>query len=97
MVRVSVVVRTKDRPEFLARALADVAAQSFVDWEIVVVNDGGDREATEAVVRNSAASSRTRVVDTEMPHGRCAAANVGVGAARAAYVVLHDDDDRWEP
>jgi len=97
--RVSVVVRTKDRPHFLARALDDVLAQDFDDWETIVVNDGGDRSAVQEVVDRlgERASGRIGVVHTEGPGGRSAAANRGLRLARAPYVVLHDDDDLWDP
>lgn len=97
MPRVSVVVRTKDRPVFLRRALADIAAQTFGDWEAVVVNDGGNGEAVRAVADASPFAGRVRVIDSAAPGGRCAAANAGVRAAAGEFVVLHDDDDRWHP
>ena len=97
--RVSVVVRTKDRPHFLARALKDVLAQDFDDWETIVVNDGGDPDAVQEVIDRlgEPAIGRITVVHTEGPGGRCAAANRGMRLARGPYVVLHDDDDLWHP
>lgn len=95
--RVAVIVRTKDRSGFLARALADIAAQTFDAVEVVVVNDGGNLRDVEDVVAASAVSAATRVLTTSAPGGRCAAANAGLRAAVAPYVVLHDDDDLWHP
>ena len=95
--RVSVIVRTKDRPYFLARALADIAAQGHDELDVLVVNDQGDEDAARAVVASSPLADRTRVLATSSPGGRCAAANRGVRAATADYVVLHDDDDLWHP
>jgi glycosyltransferase involved in cell wall biosynthesis len=95
--RVTVVVRTKDRPYFLRRALADIAAQSYDDAQVIVVNDGGSVDAVTAVVAESTISDRVRVLVTEGGLGRCAAANTGLRAAASPYVVLHDDDDLWHP
>jgi len=95
MPRVSVVVRTKDRPAFLKRALTDIAAQTFSDWEVVVVNDGADGAAVRAAVADSARPGRVSVVDSPGDGGRCVAANTGIAAAAGEYVVLHDDDDLW--
>jgi glycosyltransferase involved in cell wall biosynthesis len=94
---VSIVVRTKDRPGFLTRALADITAQTFDDWEIIVVNDGGDGDEVRARVDAHPSAERVQVIDTEAPGGRCAAANAGVRASRGEYLVLHDDDDLWHP
>lgn len=95
--RVGIVVRTVDRPDFLARALGDIAAQDFPDWHVVIVNDGGSRDDVEAVVGSSAVPDRVTVLDARAPGGRCAAANTGVDALDTEFVVLHDDDDRWHP
>lgn len=95
--RAAVIVRTKDRPFFLGRALADIAAQTLADAAVYVVNDGGDPDAVRQVVVSSSIAERVQVLDTEGPGGRCAAANAGLRAAQEAYVVLHDDDDLWHP
>lgn len=97
MPRVSVIIRTKDRPAFLARALNDIAAQTFTDWDVVVVNDGGDAESVLAEAAASPSAARVRVIDSPLPGGRCVAANAGIREATGQYVVLHDDDDRWAP
>ncbi|MFG6445029.1 glycosyltransferase family 2 protein [Microbacterium sp. P07] len=97
-VRVGVVVRTRERPAFLARALADVAAQRFDEAEVIVVNDGGDAAVVDDVVAGSAVAERTRVIHIAPGRGgRCIAANTGMRATEAEFVVLHDDDDRWHP
>lgn len=93
---VSIVVRTKDRPAFLARALADISAQTFTDWDVTVVNDGGDIDAVHATVADSSVARKIAVVDSPAPNGRCIAANAGIRASSGEYVVLHDDDDRWD-
>lgn len=93
--KVSVVVRTKDRPYFLRRALADIARQRFDDLEIIVVNDGGDFSVVDAVLSDSGVSAA--VIEPSGRGGRCAAANAGIRAAAGEYVVLHDDDDLWHP
>lgn len=95
--RVAIIVRTKDRLAFLARALADVAAQTYGDAEVIVVDDGGAPAAVEDVVAGSAIASRVTVLQTAAPGGRSMAANTGLRATDAAFVVLHDDDDRWHP
>jgi len=95
--RVAVVIRTKDRPVFLRRALASVVGQSFTEWECVVVNDGGDASSVAAVVAELDATARERitVIDSPTSQGRWTSANRGVIATTAPLLVLHDDDDTW--
>jgi glycosyltransferase involved in cell wall biosynthesis len=99
---VGIVLRTKDRPYFLARALRSITSQTYADWHTFVVNDGGDPVAVAGLVGDLAAKDRARVTVIDHPDalGRAAAANAGVRAAIAAgasYLVLHDDDDSWAP
>ncbi len=95
--RVGIVIRTRNRPYFLARALSDVMAQSRSDWQVVIANDGGDRAEVEAVIRNrlKEADGRITLIDIARPGGRCVAANQALRQIDAPFVVLHDDDDTW--
>ncbi|MDQ1083248.1 MULTISPECIES: glycosyltransferase family 2 protein [Microbacterium] len=95
--RVGIVVRTRQRPDFLRRALADIGAQSFRDFRVVVVNDGGDAAEVDGVVDASGLDAVAVHRIAPGDGGRCVAANVGVRDAGTEYVVLHDDDDRWHP
>lgn len=98
-VRVGIVVRTKNRPWFLTRALEDIAAQTWSDWAVVVVNDGGDRSRVESALAAVDADVRRRVavIHGATTRGRAASANAGVEALDSEFVVLHDDDDLWHP
>ncbi|HRY42329.1 MAG TPA: glycosyltransferase [Thermoanaerobaculia bacterium] len=91
---VSVVLRTKDRPELLAEALASVAAETGVPLEAVVVNDGG---ADVSGVLARFPGLRLRLVDLRPGRGRAAAANAGVEAATGRFVHFLDDDDLLLP
>lgn len=102
MTTVGIVLRTKDRPYFLARALRSITSQTYADWHTFVVNDGGDPAPVADLVAALPAADRDRVTVLDQPSslGRAAAANVGVRAATgtgASYLVLHDDDDTWAP
>src|SRR5690349_8594527 len=96
---VAVVIRTKNRPLFLARALDSVLAQTYEDWVAVVVNDVGDREPVEAAVAAVAdrARGRVHVLHNSVSRGREAAMNTGVHATASTFLVIHDDDDSWAP
>lgn len=92
---VSVIVRTKDRPELLAQALTSVTSQSCPDFEIVVVNDGGCdvRAWAERVLADFAFT----FIELHPGRGRCAAGNAGIAAARGRWLLFLDDDDRLLP
>lgn len=96
---VAVVIRTKDRPVFLRRALDDLLRQTFTDWAAVIVNDGGDKGTLDAVLDEfgTRLDSRLTVIHNESSHGMEAASNEGVAATSSRYLSIHDDDDSWHP
>ena len=92
---VAVITRTKDRPKLLARAMASVHGQSFTDFVHVVINDGGDKDTVEAVVK--AYGERVTVIHNDESNGMEAASNKAIKSVSSEYVAIHDDDDTWHP
>lgn len=95
---VAVITRTMDRPIFLRRALASVADQDFDDYIHVVVCDGGDIEEVRAVIdRSGADKRRIMLVDNVVNRGMEAASNIAIRHSDSEFVIIHDDDDTWQP
>jgi GT2 family glycosyltransferase len=92
--RVSVIVRTKDRPGLLAEALGSLRAQTFTDFETILVNDGA---AVPGPLLDPAPGRALRVVVPAPPGGRARALNAGLAAARGRHVAYLDDDDLYRP
>jgi glycosyltransferase involved in cell wall biosynthesis len=98
--QVSVVIRTKNRERLLARALDDVLDQTLPDWHLIVVNDGGRPAPVDALLsaREASMQGRAEVIHVDGGTGSMeAAANLGAQRARGEFVVIHDDDDTWDP
>ena len=98
--RVSIVVSHFDRRRCLLEALDSIAAQTWRDFEVVVVSDAGP-PASAALVESFAAAHAgafaARFVRRAANGGVAATRNTGVAAARGALVAYLDDDDRWRP
>lgn len=95
---VGVVLRTRDRPVLLRRALESVRDQTYNNWFLVVVNDGGDPAPVDWLVQSIfAGDPRINVVHHQEPVGMDAAANAGLIQLDTIFAVLHDDDDSWAP
>jgi hypothetical protein len=92
--RVSVILRTKDRPGLLAEALASLRAQSLQDFETVLVNAGGP--IPEPILAQ-APGRGLRVVVPAQPGRRAQSLNAGLASARGHYVAYLDDDDLYRP
>lgn len=98
---ISVVLTTYRRPAFLARALTCVLAQTYRNWELIVVDDNDphseSRRETEALVERFLEDPRVRYLKHDANRGGSAARNSGIRAARGDLVAFLDDDDEWLP
>lgn len=92
---VSVIVPAYACAEYIGAALDSVFAQTFPDYEVIVVNDGSpDTPELERVL----APYRARIVYLKQENrGVSAARNAAIRAARAPLVAMLDPDDLWEP
>jgi len=94
---VSVVLPTRNRPEFLLEALATVATQSHLEMELVLVRDGGT--PIQDAARELLAKLEfpfTLVEQDDPPEGLALARDRGIERARGDAIAFLDDDDLWE-
>ena len=92
--KVSVVLATRDRPSRLRRAIDSVLAQTYPRWELIVVDDGGSREARSVV--DSVGDERLSVIDGD-GSGAASARNLGLESATGSLVAFLDDDNLMAP
>lgn len=92
---VSVVIPTYNHRQYVLETLESVFAQTFADYEVVVVNDGSPDD-TRDLLRPAAEAGRIRYFEQEN-RGQGAARNRGIAEARGEFIALLDDDDRWTP
>ncbi|HVF79932.1 MAG TPA: glycosyltransferase family A protein [Solirubrobacteraceae bacterium] len=91
---VSVVIPTRDRYALLATTLTSVIEQQDVVLEVIIVDDSSTPAPSAGAPWED---PRLRVVRPDVCRGLAAARNVGIGAARGAWVAFLDDDDLWAP
>jgi glycosyltransferase involved in cell wall biosynthesis len=96
MPAVSVITPAWNAAAFLPETIDSVRAQTFTDWEMLVVDDGSADE-TAAIVREYAARDpRIRLLE-QANAGPSAARNRAMAAARGGFFAFLDSDDRWAP
>jgi len=96
--KVSVITPVYDDGAYLAEALSSLAAQTFVDWEHLLVDDGSTDAATVALLDEleRRPPPRTRVL--RRSHGGVTRArNAALAEATGTYVTFFDADDRMRP
>ncbi len=92
---VTVVLPSRDRPVEVRRAARTVIAQTFTDWELIIVDDGSDPAAD--VIGLEAMDPRILVLRNETSQGVSEARNRGILEARGRWLAFLDDDDVWHP
>ncbi len=90
---VSVIVPTYNRRAMLIEAIDSVLAQSFREFELIVIDDG----STDGTVEHLASLAETIRIERIEHRGPAAARNYGVAMARAPLIAFLDSDDLWAP
>jgi glycosyltransferase involved in cell wall biosynthesis len=93
MAQVSVIVPTYNRADTIKRAIASVQAQTFQDWELIVVDDGST-DGTASVI---AGLDPRMVVIRQENQGISGARNTGLARSTGRYIAFLDSDDEWLP
>lgn len=92
---VTVITTAYNVSAYIGEALSSVFAQTFTDYEVVVVNDGSeDQEELNVAL---APYRQSIVYVSQENRGLAAARNLGLQIARGRYAAFLDADDIWEP
>ncbi len=94
MPRVSVIIPTYNRAGLVPEAVASVLAQSYRDFELLVVDDGSRDETPQAL---APFRGEIKVLRHPRRRGVSAARNRGIAAARGEWLAFLDSDDLWRP
>lgn len=92
---VSVILPTWNRAHSLRAAFASVQAQSYSNWELIIIDDGSVDDSVLSVEAESQRDPRIRLISR--PHeGVSAARNAGLAAVKGDYVAFLDSDKEWD-
>jgi glycosyltransferase involved in cell wall biosynthesis len=98
--RVSVIINFADAAPFLPDAIASVYAQSFSDWDLILVDDGS-RDGSAEIARTAADGDPRRVRYVQHPggvnRGKSVSRNLGAAVSTGEYLAWLDADDVWFP
>jgi len=94
----SVIIPTYNRPQFLPRMLDSVLAQTFRDYELILINNGSTDDLTEEQCQAYAQKdNRIRLFSLKENEGPSRARNLGIEESKGEYIIHLDDDDYCEP
>lgn len=98
MIKVSIIVPSYNRRDFISETLDSVLAQTFSSWECIIVDDGSIDD-TEAILQPYLTDSRIRyeIRPCTMKKGANSCRNYGFKIARGEYIKFLDSDDLLTP
>jgi glycosyltransferase involved in cell wall biosynthesis len=94
---VSVIMIFLDEARFLAEAIESVVHQQFLDWELLLVDDGSTDGSAEIAQRYARSDKRIHHLgpQADAPRGTGPSRNIGLAEACGDFVTFLDADDQW--
>ena len=104
---VSIIMPSYNTGKFIAESIASVAAQTYTDWELIVVDDASTDSTDEVVQRvilsgaqaksKDLPSSRIRYLKNDRNRGAAYSRNRALREAKGKWIAFLDSDDLWAP
>lgn len=96
---VSIIVPVYNAEKYIVETIEHVAAQTYEDWELLLVVDGCRDGSARAIreYQQACGETRLRILEGEENLGAAKARNKGLAASTGRYVAYVDADDLWRP
>jgi len=95
MPKVSVIIPTHNRAEFLHSAITSVLNQTFQDFEIIIIDDASNDHSREVIANFN--DARIKVRHNQVSKGAAGSRNIAIMNSNCEYIAFLDDDDEWLP
>ena len=96
MPEVSIVLPSFNSENFIGKTLISVINQTFLDWELIVIDDCSSDGTVEVVKRYMAGDSRIRLLENDSNQGAAVTRNKGIASSKGRYLAFIDSDDQWD-
>ena len=94
MAKVTVVMPVYNGAKFLSEAIESVINQTFIDWEMLVINEFGSNDGSAEIVKKFAVKDgRIKLIQNKSRAGLAESLNKGIRMARGEYIARLDADD----
>lgn len=94
---VSIITPAYNCAEFIGQMIDSVLAQTYKNWEIIVIDDCSTDNTKEVVMKYMKRDSRIRYIQLEVNSGAALARNRAIDLATGKYIAFLDSDDIWFP
>ncbi|OIJ21754.1 glycosyl transferase [Anaerobacillus alkalidiazotrophicus] len=94
---VSVITPTYNSAKFIGETIESVLAQTYTNWEMVIVDDCSSDETVRIVKEYVAGDNRIKLIQLKENSGPAIARNTAIEHACGRYLAFLDSDDQWLP
>jgi glycosyltransferase involved in cell wall biosynthesis len=96
---VSIITPTYNHEKYIGACIESVQAQTFSNWEMIVINDGSTDNTYEMAKKTAAADSRIQIINQQNKgiFQLDQTYNYGLKIAKGEYIAILEGDDYWEP
>lgn len=91
--KISIVMAAYNEERHIGSAIASIQAQTFTDWELIIVNDGSKDRTSELAVEYATHDSRIQLINNPHNLGLPRSLNLGIEVANAELIARADADD----
>ena len=95
---ISIIVPVYNAGAYIRETISMVAAQTYGNWELLLVDDGSEDDSREKIRESmESGDARIRLIEKQQNEGAARARNTGIEASKGRYVAFLDADDLWMP
>lgn len=95
---ISIIVPVYNASAYIRETISMVAAQTYGNWELLLVDDGSEDDSREKIRESmESGDARIRLIEKQQNEGAARARNTGIEASKGRYVAFLDADDLWMP
>lgn len=92
---ISIIMPAYNAAKYITQSIESVIAQTFMDWELIVVNDGSTDE-TESIIKKMQKQDKRIHYFYQSNKKQAAARNLGISYSKSKWIAFLDADDLWE-
>lgn len=93
--KVSIIMPSYNSQEFIAQSIESVLAQTYQNWELIIVDDCSLDNSNKTIEKYLNRDSRIKLIKLERNSGPAVARNRGIEEAQGRYIAFLDSDDMW--
>ena len=93
---VSIITPAYNAAAYIAETIESVLAQTYTNWEMLIVNDCSKDNTVEIVQSYAAKDKHIKLINLKQNSGAAAARNTAIKNAKGRYIAFLDSDDLWK-